>query len=72
MGDGIGGAVITVLTNNVFELLVSHTRDIRGYEIIEDDKILITFGGETDDQIKEYIKQLDNQEIMNSKFFYYD
>ena len=28
--------------------------DIRSYEIIEDDKILITFGGETDEQIKEY------------------
>ena len=26
MGDGIGGAVITILTNNAFELLVSHTR----------------------------------------------
>lgn len=26
MGDGIGGAVISVLTNNAFELLVSHTR----------------------------------------------
>ena len=38
--------------------------DIRSYEIIEDDKILITFGGETDDQIQEYLKQLDNQEIM--------
>ena len=26
MGDGIGGAVIDVITNNTFELLVSHTR----------------------------------------------
>ncbi|MBT4217701.1 MAG: protein-disulfide isomerase, partial [Flavobacteriales bacterium] len=38
--------------------------DIRSYEIIENDKILITFGGETDDQIQDYLKQLDNQEIM--------
>ena len=37
--------------------------DIRSYEIIEDDKILITFGGETDEQIQEYLKQLDIQEI---------
>jgi hypothetical protein len=37
--------------------------DIRDYEIIEDDKILITFGGETDEQIQEYLNQLDNQEI---------
>jgi CDP-diacylglycerol--glycerol-3-phosphate 3-phosphatidyltransferase len=27
------------------------------------DKILITFGGETDEQIQEYLKQLDIQEI---------
>ena len=26
MGDGIGGAVVGILTNNTFELLVSHTR----------------------------------------------
>ncbi|MDA1123174.1 MAG: protein-disulfide isomerase [Crenarchaeota archaeon] len=37
--------------------------DIRGYEINENDKILITFGGETDEQVQEYLKQLDNQEI---------
>ena len=38
--------------------------DIRNYDIVEDDRILITFGGETDDQIQEYLIQLDNQEIM--------
>ena len=31
--------------------------------MIEDDKILITFGGETNEQIQEYLNQLDNQEI---------
>ena len=38
--------------------------DIRNYNIVEDDRILITFGGETDEQIQEYLTQLDNQEIM--------
>jgi hypothetical protein len=38
--------------------------DIRDYEIEEDDKILITFGGETDEQIQEYLNQLDNQELI--------
>ena len=38
--------------------------DIRNYDIVEDDRILITFGGETDEQIQEYLTQLDNQEIM--------
>ena len=38
--------------------------DIRAYEIMEDDRILITFGGETDEQVQEYVKQLENQEII--------
>ena len=38
--------------------------DIRDYEIIEDDKILITFGGETDEQIQGYLTQLRNQELI--------
>ena len=38
--------------------------DIRSYEIMEDDRILITFGGETDDQVQEYLKQVGNQEII--------
>ena len=38
--------------------------DIRNYSIVEDDRILITFGGETDEQIQEYLTQLDNQEII--------
>jgi hypothetical protein len=37
--------------------------DIRNYEIIQNDKILITFGGETDKQIEDYFTQLDNQVI---------
>ena len=32
--------------------------DIRDYEIIEDDKILITFGGETDEQIQEIFESI--------------
>ena len=43
------------------EKLVS---DIRDYEIMEDDKILITFGGETDEQIEDYLTQLRNQELI--------
>jgi hypothetical protein len=39
--------------------------DIRDYEIVNGDKILITFGGETDDQIQKYLTQLDNQEIIS-------
>ena len=39
--------------------------DIRDYEIVNGDRILITFGGETDNQIQKYLTQLDNQEIIS-------
>jgi hypothetical protein len=38
--------------------------DIRDYEIIEDDKILIVFGNEDEAQVMEYILRLDMQEII--------
>ncbi len=37
--------------------------DIRDYEIMEDDKLLIIFGGETDEEIEAYLDQLDNQPL---------
>jgi len=46
MGDGIGGAVIGILTNNVFELLVSHTRKDNQEEYGKVEKIMI---GKVDD-----------------------
>ncbi len=46
MGDGIGGAVISILTNNVFELLVSHTRKDNQEEYGKIEKIMI---GKVDD-----------------------
>jgi len=38
--------------------------DIRDYEIMEDDKVLIIFGGETPEEIDAYQLQLDNQELV--------
>jgi hypothetical protein len=35
--------------------------DIRDYEITEDDRILISYGGETPEEIKAYVQQLENQ-----------
>ncbi|MDH3853235.1 MAG: hypothetical protein OES23_02155 [Nitrosopumilus sp.] len=46
MGDGIGGAVIAVLTNNAFELLVSHTRKDNQGDYGKTEKIVI---GKIDD-----------------------
>lgn len=38
--------------------------DIREYEIMEDDRVLIVYGAETPEEIKAYLLQLDNQEIV--------
>ena len=38
--------------------------DIRDYEIMEDDKILIVYGGETPEEIDAYLLQLENQELI--------
>ncbi|MEK0338667.1 MAG: protein-disulfide isomerase [Nitrosopumilus sp.] len=38
--------------------------DIRDYEIDEGDKILIIFGAETPEEIKGYLLQLENQELV--------
>ena len=41
MGDGIGGAVMKILTNNAFELLVSHVRKDNKEEYGKTEKIII-------------------------------
>ena len=41
MGDGIGGPVMGILTNNAFELLVSHTRKDNKEEYGKTEKIII-------------------------------
>ena len=38
--------------------------DIREYEIEENDRILILFGGETPEEIEEYLVELDNQPLV--------
>jgi len=38
--------------------------DIRDYEIMEDDRILILFGSETPEEIEGYLLQLENQELI--------
>jgi len=41
MGDGIGGPVKSILTNNAFELLVSHTRKDNKEDYGKTEKIII-------------------------------
>ena len=68
MGDGIGGAVIAVLTNNAFELLVSHTRKDNQGDYGKTEKIVI---GKIDDpndpQYEEKTKE-DLERALKGKF----
>ncbi len=38
--------------------------DIREYEGVEGDRVLILYGGETPEEIEDYLVQLDNQELI--------
>ncbi|QLH04608.1 protein-disulfide isomerase [Nitrosopumilus oxyclinae] len=38
--------------------------DIREYEIVEDDRVLIVYGAETPEEIEAYLLQLDNQVLV--------
>jgi len=38
--------------------------DIREYEIMEDDRVLIVYGAETPEELEAYLLQLDNQELV--------
>ena len=38
--------------------------DIRDYEISEDDRVLITYGAETPEEIQAQLLELENQEIV--------
>ena len=38
--------------------------DIRSYEPMDNDRVLILFGAETDEEIQSYLMQLNNQEIV--------
>jgi len=55
-------------TNDDYELRFfinnQEVDDIRDYEIIEDDKILITYGAETPEEIASQLLQLENQELI--------
>ncbi len=42
--------------------------DIRDYEIMEDDRILIVYGGETQEEIDAYLLQLENQELIKWEY----
>ncbi len=55
-------------TNEDYELVFyingQQVSDIRDYEIIEDDRILISYGAETPEELEEQLLQLENQVLI--------
>ncbi len=55
-------------TNDDYELVFfingEKVRDIRDYEIEEDDRILISYGAETPEELESQLLQLENQELI--------
>ncbi len=68
MGDGIGGAVIGILTNNAFELLVSHTRKDNQEQYGKTEKIIIGKVDNPDDPQYEEKTKEDLERALKGKF----
>ena len=68
MGDGIGGAVIAVLTNNAFELLVSHTRKDNQEDYGKTEKIIMGLIKDTEEGQKPEQTREDLERALKGKF----
>ena len=69
MGDGIGGPVMGILTNNAFQLLVSHVRKDNKEEYGKTEKIIIAKIDNPDDLIttKQMLKTITPQNNNNNR-----
>ena len=68
MGDGIGGPVIGILTNNAFELLVSHVRKDNKDDYGKTEKIIIAKIDNPENPQYEETTQEDLEKALKGKF----
>jgi len=68
MGDGIGGLVMMILTNNAFELLVSHTRKDNKEDYGKTEKIIIAKIDNPDDPQYTETTQVQLEQALKGKF----
>ena len=68
MGDGIGGPVIGILTNNAFEMLVSHVRKDNKEEYGKAEKIIIAKIDNPDDPQYSETTQTQLEQALKGKF----
>ena len=64
MGDGIGGPIMGILTNNAFQLLVSHVRKDNKEEYGKTEKIIIA---KIDILINNELKRIEEIQLMKSE-----
>ena len=68
MGDGIGGPVIGILTNNAFELLVSHTRKDNKEDYGKTEKIIMAKIDNTEESQYDEKTSEDLERALKGKF----
>ena len=68
MGDGIGGPVMSILTNNAFELLVSHTRKDNKEDYGKTEKIIIAKIDNSDEPQYAETTQVQLEQALKGKF----
>jgi len=68
MGDGIGGSVISILSNNAFELLITHHRKDNQEEYGKTEKIIMAKIDNPDNPQYEEKTREDLERILKGKF----
>jgi len=68
MGDGIGGSVISILTNNAFELLITHHRKDNQEEYGKTEKIIMAKIDNPDNPQYEEKTREDLERALKGKF----
>ena len=68
MGDGIGGSVIGILSNNAFELLVTHHRKDNNEEYGKTEKIIMSKIDNPDNPQYEEKTREDLEKALKGKF----
>jgi len=68
MGDGIGGSVIACLSNNAFEMLITHHRKDNNEEYGKTEKIIISKIDNPDSPQYEEKSQVDLERALKGRF----
>jgi hypothetical protein len=68
MGDGIGGSIVAFLSNNAFELLITHTRKDNAEEYGKTEKIIISKIDNPDSPQYEEKTQVDLERALKGRF----